>query len=104
MPISTENAAYIVRLFRTGLGRRPEPAALAHFASLLEDGAAFHDVAHIIAGSPEFRQLHGDEDICDVRYISFLYHNGLGRTPDPQGVAALMEAPNRGDGRVFVAG
>ncbi|MBS1032148.1 glycosyltransferase [Gluconobacter cerinus] len=104
MPISTESAADIVRLFRTGLGRRPEPAALANFASLLEDGATFYDVAHIIAGSPEFRQLHGDEDICDARYVSFLYHNGLDRTPDPQGEAGLMAAPNRGDGLVIVAG
>ncbi|EHH68892.1 glycosyltransferase [Gluconobacter morbifer] len=104
MPFSTESAADIVRLFRTGLGRRPEPAALAHFAALMEDGATFHDMAHIIAGSPEFRQLHGGEDVCDARYVSFLYQNGLDRTPDPQGEANLMAAPNRGDALVIVAG
>lgn len=104
MPFPAEKVADIVQLFRAGLGRRPELSAITHFATLLENGATFRDVAHAIAGSAEFRQLHGAEDVCDREYVTFLYRNGLGREPDPQGEANLLSAPNRGDALVVVAG
>jgi len=101
MPLDIISA--VARLFRAGLGRNPEPDAIAYFGHLLRSGSRFEDVAHLIAGSGEFRALHGPEDVCDEAYARFLFQNGLDRDPDVQGIAAIVGAPNRGAGLIIVA-
>ncbi|NHN86602.1 glycosyltransferase [Acetobacter musti] len=94
----------IVRLFRAGLGRNPEVTAVDHFLELIAGGATFHDLAHAIAGSQEFRNLHGSSDICNPAYAAFLYRHCLNREPDPLGEANILRAPNRGAALEIVAG
>ncbi|MGI4746036.1 MAG: glycosyltransferase [Janthinobacterium lividum] len=94
----------IIRLFRTGLGRNPENAAIESFLALFEQGATFRDLAHAISGSPEFRNQHGDTDICTREFAGFLYRNGLDRLPDAGGEEHVLRAQSRGDALEIVAG
>ena len=98
------NVSDVVRLFRAGLGRNPEGPAIESFLALFEQGATFHDLAHAIAGSPEFRQRHGDADVCNHEFVISLYRNSLDRLPDAHGEESLLRAQNRGDALAIVAG
>ena len=104
MPTLESQVGDIVRLFRTGLGRNPETAAIASFLTLLEQGATFYDLAHAVAGSPEFRQRHGLADACTRDFARFLYLHGLGRLPDPSGEETVLSTSCRGDALEMVAG
>ena len=104
MPSFESQVSDIVRLFRAGLGRNPEQAAIDTFLTLMEQGASFHDLAHVIAGSAEFRKRHGQEDVCTDEFANSLYHNGLDRKPDPGGRQSVLGAPSRGDALEMIAG
>ncbi|WP_419730037.1 glycosyltransferase [Lichenicola sp.] len=104
MPTFERHISDVVRLFRTALGRNPEPAAIDTFVTLMEQGASFHDLAHVIAGSGEFRKRHGEEDVCTDEFANSLYHYGLDRKPDPGGRASVLRAPSRGDALEMIAG
>ena len=94
----------VVRLFRGGLGRNPEGAALNSFLTLIEQGARFYDLAHAVAGSPEFRERHGDADICTRKFVQFLFRNSLDRPPALSEEDTVLRAPTRGDALEMVAG
>ena len=104
MPTFESYIGDVVRLFRTGLGRNPEQAAIDTFVTLMEQGASFHDLAHVIAGSAEFRKRHGEDDVCTDEFANSLYHNGLDRMPDPGGRESVLRAPSRGNALEMVAG
>lgn len=92
-------AADVTRLYAAGLGRRPTPADLALWTRAADAGGlSLADIAHAIAGSPEFIQDWGGKSDADV--VTGLYYAALSRAPDAAGAAlwtALLQATgNRG--------
>ena len=94
----------IVVLFRGALGRNPERAAIESFLHLLEHGSTFHDIAHAIAGSQEFRLRHGEADVCTPEFLRFLHQGALGRAPRAEEATRLRRAASRGEALETVAG
>lgn len=58
--------APVVRLFRIGLGRDPNPVELDGYATLSRDGGTLQDLAAELARTAEFRQRHGDVATVDA--------------------------------------
>ena len=72
-------------LYETGLGREVELAALPSYqAAYLTETPA--QIAAGIAASPEFLADHGNQD--NATFVTSLYQDGLGRTPDHAEVAS----------------
>lgn len=87
----------VVRMFRAGLGRLPEPNALSDFTARMRDGMTPAELARVIAGSAEFIALNGSEDVCDALFLDQLFHHALDRSPSPADRAALQGQGSRAD-------
>jgi Domain of unknown function (DUF4214) len=87
-------AADVTRLYAAGLGRRPTPADLALWTRAADAGGfSMADIAHSIAGSPEFIQDWGGKSDADV--VTGLYYAALSRTLDAAGATlwtAMLQA------------
>jgi autotransporter passenger strand-loop-strand repeat protein len=80
-------------LYETGLGREVELAAMPNYqAAYLTQTPA--QIAAGIAASPEFLADHAAQSNSD--YVTSLYSNGIGRTPEPGGLASWTAALSSG--------
>jgi O-antigen biosynthesis protein len=92
-------------LFKTALGRPADLEGLAHVIQQLQSGASLEDLADNLVRSPEFQRLHGDSARVDIKYISALYRDGLGREPDLASLAHwLTKAEEGGTQATVLAG
>ena len=82
----TANERYIKHVYRDLFGRDPEPAGLAAWSTLLDNGTPRAAVANGITYSTEYR----------TTLITAIYARYLGRTPDPAGLAGWLGAMNGG--------
>ncbi len=77
-------AADVTRLYAAGLGRLPTPADLALWTRAADVGGfSMADIAHSVAGSPEFIHDWGGKSDADI--VTGLYYAALSRTPDAAG-------------------
>jgi hypothetical protein len=66
------------------LGRASDPAGVAYWIGRMSRGTTFEQVRLAFIGSPEYFALYGDDP---GRTVDALYHDVLGRSPDPVGRA-----------------
>jgi O-antigen biosynthesis protein len=83
-------------LYKAALGRLADADDLARFVRQLQTGASLESVAEDLVGSAEFRRRHGLDKSADADYVTALYRNGLGREPDPEGLASWVAAGREG--------
>lgn len=80
----------VVRLFRTALGRDPDPENLASCVARLRNGAALVEIARDLAESEEFQRRHGPGSDADARFIDRLCAElACGATGDADRLTAL---------------
>ncbi len=77
----------MVRLFRLGLGRDPDPVELVGYADRLRTGGSVADIAALLAGTDEFRSVHGPERGADADFVRTVWSHVCG-AEDPAGEAA----------------
>ncbi len=102
----------VIVLYRAMLGREPDPAGLAAWTDVLNQGYPFGTVINGFCGSPEFTNLcaeygiqPGSVDVGDVQpvtptanmgkikaFVTRCYSVILGRDPDPDGLNAWADA------------
>jgi predicted outer membrane repeat protein len=87
-------------LFQRYLHRQADAGSLPGFISLLSQGSTLEQVAATIAGSAEYFQLHGGNN---VSFLTALYEDALRRTPDPFGQDSFMQMLAGGAAREAVA-
>src|SRR5262249_23639952 len=87
-------------LYQRYLHRQADPGGLQIFVSFLTTGGTLEQAAAIMAGSPEYFQLHGGNN---TSFLDALYLDALGRTPDPFGQDAFSQALAGGMSRQAVA-
>jgi hypothetical protein len=68
----------------------------------LDSGISLGTVATQLVDSAEFRARHGSSQTVDVPYITALYRDGLGREPDPEGLARWSDTGANGATRATV--
>jgi hypothetical protein len=91
-------AAQIYRLYGAALGRTPDNSGLKNWVSTIESGAL--TLKHAVSGftnSAEFLNRYGNPD--DRTFVTLLYKNVLGRTPDDAGLTNWINALSAGMSR-----
>jgi hypothetical protein len=96
---ASANAQSAARLYWAELGRAPDTAGLKFWTSQLSSGAAtLTTEADALASSPEFAARFPNLD--NAGFVTQLYQNVLGRTPDAAGLntwtTALASGTTRG--------
>jgi O-antigen biosynthesis protein len=89
-------------LYKAALGRPADPEGLAGVIQQLRSGAPLEDLADHFVRSPEFQTLHGQGEKVDIKYISALYRQGLGREPDLASLAHWLTKGEEGATRTMV--
>ncbi len=77
--------AQIVRLYKAYFGRLPETAGLDHWVAARLSGMGLDEVSQALATSDEFRRQYGA--LSDGAFVTQVYANVLGRSPDSAGLA-----------------
>ncbi|TXM64589.1 DUF4214 domain-containing protein [Methylobacterium sp. WL12] len=89
--IDTEgNAGQVYRLYQASFARTPDLLGLSHNVKIVDQGLSLHDMAAAFTVSSEFQGRYG-VNASDQTFISALYHNVLGREPDPTGNAGWLQ-------------
>ena len=98
---STESKTDIVTNdYQSFLNRAPEPGGLAYWLGQLQSGRTPDQVAAGILGSVEY---FADNGSTNQGFVSALYRNVLGRTPDSGGNTFWLNALASGVSRTLVA-
>lgn len=89
------------RLYQTTLGRAPDAGGLQSFTTLAQSGASLQEIANDFIGSTEYKNDFGN--LSNSSYVTNLYKDGLGRSPDAAGLQSWLDALNSGASRATVA-
>ena len=91
------DAAEIVRLYQTILGRPPDAEGLVHWVDHMQHGMPLAQAAEGFFGSQEFISRFGG--LTNEQLVVNLYREALGRQPDAAGLAYQVAALNTGTSR-----
>lgn len=90
---NTENAL-VYRLYKAAFARTPDDGGFHYWADQKAKGLDFNSIASSFRTSDEFKQKYGD--LSNNDYVTKLYSNVLGRTPDAGGLAWWQNELNSG--------
>jgi hypothetical protein len=88
------------RLYRATLGREPDVSGFENWSYALGHGISLETAASQFLTSTEFRSVYGALD--NAQFVTLLYQNVLGRTPDAGGLSEWVRALNAGASRASV--
>src|SRR5271165_3794487 len=92
-------------LYRTALGRDPDPEGLENAIQHLQLGGSLESLAERVAASREFQARHGSSQNIDFKYLTALLRDGFGRQPDLGSIAFwLIQAKNETSRATVLAG
>jgi hypothetical protein len=99
---SAEYRSDFVRgLYTQYLRRAPDAGGYAGWVAYLTGGGTFEGAIAGFVGSPEYFQTQAGND--NGVFVQDLYHDLLGRAPDPGGYAGWLAAVNGGANRYSIA-
>jgi len=84
---NTGPASEIERLYQTLLDRAPDPDGAAFWINQLQAGTPLVDIASDFLQSAEYQGKFGATAGNPTSFVTQLYESGLGRSPDPGGLA-----------------
>ncbi len=91
---------WVNSLYKTAFGRDVDPDALANWIRQLPSGVSWEVLAEQIVASPEFQRRHGHSQKVDLKYLTALYRDGLGRQPDLGSLTYWLAEGEKGATRV----
>ncbi|MEZ5375723.1 MAG: DUF4214 domain-containing protein [Acidimicrobiales bacterium] len=99
----TESQAPLYRLYKAVFLRRPDQAGLDYWTGISNEGVSLMSIAGLFADSAEFTNRYSA--VGDDEFLTLLYRNTLGRTPDPAGYAYWQQQMASGvdRGRIVIA-
>ena len=98
--IGDRNVAEAYRLYRAALAREPDREGLANWTGLVDRGVPMAEIAQHFIMSAEFNAKYGA--LSNPAFISNMYLNALGRSPDAGGHAGWTQALDGGLSRAAV--
>lgn len=79
----------VYRLYQATLGRNPDKAGFLDWTARLAAATLYETVVSGFADSAEFRATYGAT--TDEEFVTLLYANVLGRSPDPAGLQTWLD-------------
>ncbi len=86
--------ARISRLYMAFFLRDPDPAGLAYWSGQANNGTSLEAIASSFAQSSEFKNRY--RSLTNQQFVTLVYNNVLGRSPDPAGLAHWVGVLNGG--------
>jgi SAM-dependent methyltransferase len=102
LPQAANPVLLINSFYKAAFGRLAEPEGLAHRIHQLESGVSPEALGAELVGSAEFQARHGSSQKVDTEFLTALYRDGLGRQPDPKGLAHWLAEGEKGATRAKV--
>ncbi|GGC13187.1 hypothetical protein GCM10011363_32380 [Marivita lacus] len=84
-----------VEIYIAYFNRAPDAVGLGFWGTAYANGTSLEDIAALFAGQAETAALY-PEDLSNLRFISEIYQNVLGRAPDLEGVVFWETALDAG--------
>ena len=84
-----------VEMYIAYFNRAPDAVGLGFWGTAYANGTSLEDIAALFAGQEETAALY-PEDLSNLRFISEIYQNVLGRAPDLEGVVFWETALDAG--------
>ncbi len=84
-PAYRTDHADVLRLYRAFFDREPDVEGTLYWMGAYDSGATLDDLAWAFANSTEFINAFGDT-LTDTEFLTVVYSNVLGRTPDDEGM------------------
>jgi SAM-dependent methyltransferase len=101
-PQRGDSARLVGSFYKAAFGRLAEPQGLAHHMRQLQSGLTPEVLAEQLVGSTEFQARYGSSQNVDTEFLTALYRDGLGREPDPEGLAHWLAEGEKGASRAKV--
>jgi serralysin len=98
--LSDDQAAQIARLYHATLNRLPDAGGLESWTAALKSGMTLLQASDGFTKSTEFQQKYGS--LNDTAFVTLLYNNVLGRSPDSAGLANWTSSLRAGNTRANV--
>ncbi len=83
--ISDKKSGSLYRLYCAYFARYPDAEGFAYWQASLSPSLSLREVSGLFRVSGEFQQTYGN--LGDEEFVSLVYQNVLGRSPDPDGAA-----------------
>ncbi len=93
--ISDKKSGSLYRLYCAYFARYPDPDGLAYWHASLGQSLSLGEVSGLFRASGEFQQTYGE--LGDEEFVSLVYQNVLGRSPDPEGAAYWVDLLTKGN-------
>ena len=87
LPQQRDLSLLVNSLYKTAFGRIAHSDGLANCSRRLRLGASLEVLAEEIVTSIEFQTRHGSDRRVDMKYLTALYRDGLGRLPNLENLA-----------------
>jgi predicted O-methyltransferase YrrM len=101
-PEPNYHSVLVNSFYKAAFGRAADEVGLAHWTHQLQSGLPPEVLAEQLVGSAEFQSRHGPNQRLDNEFLTALYRDGLGRQPDPEGLAHWLAEGEKGASRAKV--
>ena len=101
-PQHRDHSLLVTSLYKTAFGRIADSDGLANCSHQLRLGASLEMLAEEIVTSGEFLTRHGSDRRVDMKYLTALYRDGLGRLPNLENRAFWLREAEGGMTRAKV--
>lgn len=102
LPSFPDPSLLVNSFYRAAFGRAADPPGLAGCVEQLRSGVSPESLADRLVGSAEFQARHGPGQNLDLKYLTALYRDALGRQADPGNLAFWLTEGNNGATRARV--
>lgn len=89
------NAQMVAQLYIAYFNRTPDTDGYSYWLTALNNGASYSAIAQSMTTSPEYKTLYPVWN-TNTQYVTSIYSNVFGRTPDASGLAFWVNAMNTG--------
>ncbi len=98
LPTTTANQVAVEKFYIAAFERAPEKGGLDYWTNLLDSGETTSRMGDIIFNLPIVKEIYADSMTND-QFVTAVYNNVFGKTPDAEGKSFWLNAMNGGSHR-----
>jgi GT2 family glycosyltransferase len=98
----SDHSLLVNSFYKASFDRLADECGLATWVGELQSGTSTEVLADHIVRSAEFQTRHGSKQEVDIKFVTALYRDGLGRPPELEALASWLTEGKRGATRAKV--